>query len=101
MYLQKYPCRNSSQISIIVLDDLFEFNHFLNKTSTDYQYVQESLHVPEVFFLNFNYKITYNVVSLTTRCITFCYIIQIYILHFLLNHILLFINMILGGFIFE
>lgn len=47
---------------------------FFNKTSTDYQYVQESLHVPEVFFLNFNYKITYNVVSLTTRCITFCYI---------------------------
>lgn len=24
----KFPCRNSTQISIIVLDVLFEFNHF-------------------------------------------------------------------------
>lgn len=44
---------------------------FFNKTSTNYQYVQDSLHLPEVFK---NSIITYNVVSFTTLCITFCYI---------------------------
>lgn len=110
----KFPCRNSTQISIIVLDILFEFNHCFEQNKhqlsvctglTTFCYWS---YVPIVFFFKFNYNIiTWYHWQLEIQhielCITFCYIhvIQIYILHFLLNYILSFINMFLGGLIFE